>query len=85
MRPVRRQPACAEACPTGAITFIDANWTGLAKMQSWADKLGNQNRHNLKPCGTDISLCPQLTKKDFIMSWAGKNSPCQSEHRHRQI
>ena len=24
------------------ITFIDANWTGLSKMQAWADKLGNQ-------------------------------------------
>ena len=27
---------------TGAITFIDANWTGLDKMKAWADKLGNQ-------------------------------------------
>ena len=36
------EPACAEACPTGAITFIDANWTGLGKMAQWADKLGNQ-------------------------------------------
>ena len=35
-------PACATACPTGAITFIDSNWTGLSKMQAWADKLGNQ-------------------------------------------
>ena len=35
-------PACMEACPTGAITFIDANWTGLGKMQQWANKLGNQ-------------------------------------------
>ena len=36
------EPACADACPTGAITFIDANWTGLGKMAQWADKLGNQ-------------------------------------------
>ena len=36
------EPACAEACPTGAITYIDANWTGLDKMQAWASKLGNQ-------------------------------------------
>jgi len=28
--------------PAGAITYIDANWTGLNKMQAWADKLGNQ-------------------------------------------
>jgi len=36
------EPACADACPTGAITYIDANWTGMGKMQQWADKLGNQ-------------------------------------------
>ena len=35
-------PACATACPTGAITYVDANWTGLSKLQAWADKLGNQ-------------------------------------------
>ena len=35
-------PACADACPTAAITFIDANWTGLGKMEQWANKLGNQ-------------------------------------------
>ena len=42
---------CLHACPveaitvdkaTGAITYIDANWTGLNKMAAWADKLGNQ-------------------------------------------
>jgi len=37
-------PACAEACPTGAITFIDADWTGLERMQQWAGKVGNQPR-----------------------------------------
>ena len=35
-------PACVEACPTAAITFIDANWTGIDRMRQWADKLGNQ-------------------------------------------
>ena len=29
------------ACKS-AITYIDANWTGLDKMKAWADKLGNQ-------------------------------------------
>jgi Fe-S-cluster-containing hydrogenase component 2 len=42
VRPVRRRPGLRHACPTGAITYIDANWTGLGKMQAWADKLGNQ-------------------------------------------
>ena len=36
------EPACVEACPPAAITFIDANWTGLERMRQWADKLGNQ-------------------------------------------
>ncbi|MCB1850602.1 MAG: 4Fe-4S dicluster domain-containing protein [Gammaproteobacteria bacterium] len=31
-------PACATACPTDAITFIDANWTGLERMRAWAAK-----------------------------------------------
>ncbi|MEQ8664083.1 MAG: 4Fe-4S dicluster domain-containing protein [Rhodospirillales bacterium] len=31
-------PACAKACPTEAITFIDANWTGLDRMKQWAAK-----------------------------------------------
>ena len=34
-------PACATACPTGAITFVDSNWTGLDKMKQWAEKLSN--------------------------------------------
>src|SRR5450830_1189727 len=33
---------CLHACPVAAITFIDANWTGLGKMEAWANKLGNQ-------------------------------------------
>lgn len=31
-------PECAKACPTAAITYVDANWTGLDKMKSWALK-----------------------------------------------
>jgi len=29
-------PKCAEVCPTDAITFGDANWTGLNKMRATA-------------------------------------------------
>jgi Fe-S-cluster-containing hydrogenase component 2 len=29
-------PQCAKACPTSAITYIDANWTGLERMRQWA-------------------------------------------------
>ena len=28
----------AKACPTEAITYIDANWTGLDRMRAWASK-----------------------------------------------
>jgi len=31
-------PECAKACPTDAITYVDANWTGLDKMRQWAAK-----------------------------------------------
>ncbi len=31
-------PECAKACPTQAITFVDANWTGLDRMRAWAGK-----------------------------------------------
>lgn len=31
-------PECAKACPTSAITFVDADWTGLDKMRAWAAK-----------------------------------------------
>ena len=31
-------PWCAKACPTEAITYVDANWTGLERMRSWADR-----------------------------------------------
>jgi ferredoxin len=37
-------PACAAACPTGAITYVDADWTGLDRMKQWARKLGDQPR-----------------------------------------
>jgi Fe-S-cluster-containing hydrogenase component 2 len=29
-------PACAKACPTAAITYVDADWTGLERMRAWA-------------------------------------------------
>ncbi len=35
-------PACADGCPTGAITYVDADWTGLDKMPPGPSKLGNQ-------------------------------------------
>jgi anaerobic carbon-monoxide dehydrogenase iron sulfur subunit len=31
-------PACAKACPTQAITFINADETGLDRMRQWATK-----------------------------------------------
>ncbi|MEZ5583085.1 MAG: 4Fe-4S dicluster domain-containing protein [Candidatus Competibacteraceae bacterium] len=31
-------PECAKACPTSAITYVDANWTGLERMRAWAAK-----------------------------------------------
>ena len=31
-------PACAKACPTDAITFIDAEQTGFSRMRSYAEK-----------------------------------------------
>ena len=35
-------PACVDACPTAAITYVDADWTGLEKMRQWAAKLDSQ-------------------------------------------
>ncbi len=32
------EPECATACPTDAITYVDADWTGLDKMRAWAGK-----------------------------------------------
>ncbi len=29
---------CAKACPTAAITYVDADWTGLDRMRAWAAK-----------------------------------------------
>ena len=31
-------PECAKACPTDAITWIDADWTGLDRMRASAEK-----------------------------------------------
>ncbi len=33
-------PKCAEACPTDAITYRDANWNGLDRMQHFAEIAG---------------------------------------------
>jgi Fe-S-cluster-containing hydrogenase component 2 len=32
------EPECAKACPTAAITYVDADWTGLDRMRAWAGK-----------------------------------------------
>lgn len=37
-------PQCVEACPTSAITYIDAGATGLEKMRLWAGKTDNNSR-----------------------------------------
>jgi len=37
-------PACAKACPTDAIVYIDANWTGLERMRAWAAKTDTSAR-----------------------------------------
>lgn len=34
-------PACATACPTQAITYVDSDATGLEKMRAWAGKTDN--------------------------------------------
>jgi Fe-S-cluster-containing hydrogenase component 2 len=31
-------PWCAKACPTGAITYVDAGTTGLERMRAWAHR-----------------------------------------------
>ena len=31
-------PACAKACPTAAITYVDADQTGYERMRAWAAK-----------------------------------------------
>ena len=37
-------PYCAKACPTGAITYVDADSTGMERMRAWA-----QNRPEAGP------------------------------------
>lgn len=37
-------PACASACPTSAITYVDADWTGLERMRQWAQKTDSAAR-----------------------------------------
>ena len=35
-------PKCAEACPTDAIVYVDAAWTGLDRMKQWAAQTDNK-------------------------------------------
>jgi carbon-monoxide dehydrogenase iron sulfur subunit len=37
-------PKCAEACPTQAITYVDAGATGIERMRAWAGKTDSGNR-----------------------------------------
>ena len=39
-------PACVHACPTPALSYIDAEQTGVAKMRFWAEKTDLGNRVN---------------------------------------
>jgi len=32
------EPACADACPTAAITYVDSSFTGLDRMKSHAEQ-----------------------------------------------
>lgn len=34
-------PQCAQACPTQAITYVDAEQTGMEKMRQWAKQTDN--------------------------------------------
>jgi Fe-S-cluster-containing hydrogenase component 2 len=36
-------PACAKACPTQAITYVDAAMTGFDKMRAWAERTDTQS------------------------------------------
>ena len=44
--PCGGDPACATACPTEAITFIDADSTGYNRMRAWAEKTGTAAQTN---------------------------------------
>lgn len=37
-------PACAKACPTAAIVYVDAEQTGFEKMKMWAMKTDNASQ-----------------------------------------
>jgi Fe-S-cluster-containing hydrogenase component 2 len=37
-------PKCVSACPTAAITYVDADWTGLDRMRAWAAKTNTAAR-----------------------------------------
>ncbi len=36
------QACMHQACPTAAITYVDANWTGYDGMRQWAASTDNQ-------------------------------------------
>jgi Fe-S-cluster-containing hydrogenase component 2 len=35
-------PQCAAVCPTDAIVYVDADWTGYERMREWATKSDNR-------------------------------------------
>ena len=35
-------PECAKVCPTQAIVYVDADWTGYERMKAWAVKTDTQ-------------------------------------------
>ena len=41
------EPACAEACPTDAIVYIDADTTGHDRMRQWAERTDSGARPNI--------------------------------------
>ena len=52
MRSVAEILPAPKACPTQAITFVDADWTGYSKMRDWAQRTDTSHRHRFK--GVDI-------------------------------
>jgi len=40
------EPECVKACPTPALSYVDANQTGVTKMRFWAEKTDIGNRAN---------------------------------------
>ena len=40
-------PDCVKVCPTPALSYIDAEQTGVSKMRHWAEKTDMGNRANV--------------------------------------